>query len=324
MSTARNVPSSKIVSSCCADMRALEQRGYTMGKKIGKGSYATVMTAQYTDDTTKKIKLACKIVNKTKAPSDFLDKFFPRELDIITKIEYPFIIQTHSILQRGPKIFIFMRYAENGDLLDYIKAHGPTAEAQARIWFYQMAKGLKYLHALNIAHRDLKCENVLLSKRMNIKLADFGFARYCTDASGSRILSQTYCGSGSYAAPEVVSGIPYNPKLADIWSLGVVLFIMINSSMPFDDSNLHKLLIDQKKKKYNFSPKVLKNISYAVRCVVDSLLEPDIMNRWSLDHILNCKWLSSGPTEQTDELGRNMIGNDADKCLELETGGWEV
>lgn len=285
-----------------SDIEALEQRGYTIGKKIGKGSYATVITAQYLDDTNKKINLACKIVDKGKAPADFLDKFFPRELDIITKIEHPYIIQIHSILQRGPKIFIFMRYAENGDLLDFIKTHGPISEHQAKAWFYQMVKGLKYLHSLNIAHRDLKCENVLLSKRMNIKLADFGFARYCADMEGNRILSQTYCGSAAYAAPEVVSGVPYNPKIADIWSLGIILFIMLNASMPFDDSNLHKLLEDQKNKKYHFRSRIIERVSNQCRAIVSVLLEPDVTQRWSLDHILNCKWLRRQDQGENSQL----------------------
>lgn len=91
-------------------MNALEQRGYLIGKKIGQGSYATVHLADYVDGSgPKKMRLACKIFDKEKAPRDFLDKFFPRELEILTKIENPHIIQVHSILQRGPRVFIFMR-----------------------------------------------------------------------------------------------------------------------------------------------------------------------------------------------------------------------
>lgn len=94
-----------------SEVNALEQRGYLIGKKIGQGSYATVHLADYVDgsNNSKKMRLACKIFDKEKAPRDFLEKFFPRELDILTKIENPHIIQVHSILQRGARVFIFMR-----------------------------------------------------------------------------------------------------------------------------------------------------------------------------------------------------------------------
>lgn len=274
-----------------SDIDALAQRGYNIGHKIGEGSYATVITAGYANDAGHGVHLACKIIDKAKAPSDFVNKFFPRELEILTKIDHPNIIQIHSILQRGPKIFIFMRYAENGDLLSHIKKTGPVEELQAKAWFLQMAKALKYLHSHDIAHRDLKCENILLSKRLNIKLADFGFARYCCDESGQDIKSETYCGSAAYAAPEVVCGRPYDPKLADAWSLGVILFIMLNAKMPFDDSNLTKLLEDQRGKKFAFRRKLQDQISAQGKATVAVLLEPEPHARWNLREILNCSWI---------------------------------
>lgn len=286
-------PSTVAASERLAELAALARYGYRIGRKIGKGTYATVTIAQFTDTATGlAIPLACKIVQRSKAPDDFVRRFFPRELDILAKIECPHIIQLHSILERHTKIYIFMRFAENGDLLAHVQQHGSTAEPLARLWFGQLAKALEYLHGQNIAHRDLKCENVLLSHNMNAKLADFGFARYCTrDADGQRALSETYCGSGSYAAPEVVAGRPYDPLLADLWSLGVILFIVVDSSMPFDDSNLARMLSDQRQRHYRFSDKVLASITYAVRDVVDALLEPDCKLRWSLSRVLGCRWL---------------------------------
>lgn len=288
-----------------SEVNALEQRGYLIGKKIGQGSYATVHLAEYCDASSpKRMHLACKIFDKEKAPRDFLEKFFPRELDILTKIENPHIIQVHSILQRGPRVFIFMRYADNGDLLDYIKRNGVVLENQAKLWFRQMASGLQYLHSKNIAHRDLKCENILLSRRFNVKLADFGFARFCTDGENRRVLSQTYCGSAAYAAPEVVSGTPYNPKLADVWSLGIILFIMLNASMPFDDSNLRKLLKDQMSRNWVFRSRIRETVSAAAKSIVRHILEPDITLRLTLDRVLSHEWTRPRKDKSASLMGR--------------------
>ncbi|KAK3923537.1 Testis-specific serine/threonine-protein kinase 1 [Frankliniella fusca] len=282
-----------------SEVNALEQRGYLIGKRVGQGTYATVHVAEYVDAAAnRKMRLACKIFDKDKAPLDFLDRFFPRELEILTKIENPHIIQVHSILQRGPRVFIFMRFADNGDLLDFVQKKGRVAEPQCKLWFRQMTSGLHYLHAKNIAHRDLKCENILLSRRFNVKLADFGFARYCVDSEGRRVLSKTYCGSAAYAAPEVVSGTPYNPKLADVWSLGIILFIMLNASMPFDDDNLQKLLKDQLDRNWSFRAKVRDQVSSGAKNLVRRILEPDVMTRLTLERVMAHEWMRASVQPQ--------------------------
>ncbi|TGZ46505.1 Uncharacterized protein DBV15_10345 [Temnothorax longispinosus] len=264
-----------------SEVNALEQRGYLISKKIGQVVYCSLLAS------SKKMRLAYKIFDKEKAPNDFLDKFFPRELEILTKIENLHIIQirVHSILQRGPRVFIFMRYADNGDLLDFVQTNGNGAGTTVAI----MASGLHYLHSKNITHRHLKYENILLSRKFNVKLADFGFARFCMDHEGRRVLSQTYCGPAAYAAPEVVAGTLYNPvqpKLADVWSLGIILFIMLNATMPFDDENLRKLLKDQMSRNW-----VFRSVSALAKSIVRQIFEPDITLRLTLERVLGHEWV---------------------------------
>lgn len=108
---------------------------------------------------------------------------------------------------------------------------------------------------------------------------------------GKRVLSQTYCGSAAYAAPEVVSGTPYNPKLADVWSLGIILYIMVNATMPFDDSNLKKLLKDQLARKWDFRTRVKDVLTPGLTQLVRNILEPDITQRITLDRIATHDWV---------------------------------
>lgn len=276
------------------DIKALEKRGYTFGKKIGKGSYGNVVLAKFNDHKIGiVIDLACKYVNKEKSPADFLEKFFPRELHFLTIISHPNIIGIHSILQSGSSVFIFMRYAENGDLLDYIRDNGYLSEIQSNLWFYQMVSAIKYLHSMNIAHRDLKCENIFISKHMNIKIGDFGFARYCVSERNDmkKIMSNTFCGSAAYAAPEIVSGKSYDPLKSDIWSLGVILCIMLNGMMPFDDKNINKLLRDQKRKCFQTNSDIMEKLSVECKSVIQVCLEPNPMLRYDIDQLYDTIWL---------------------------------
>lgn len=148
---------------------------------------------------------------------------------------------------------------------------------------------------MEIAHRDLKCENILLTMNYNVKLADFGFSRYMIDNRGKRVLSDTYCGSLSYAAPEVLRGAPYNPKYSDIWSLGVILYIILNKAMPFDETNIKILYEQQLSRKWKFRRKVDETISDNAKKTVANLLEPDVKKRWQIDQILYGEWIAMDP-----------------------------
>lgn len=129
------------------------------------------------------------------------------------------------------------RFAENGDLLDIMIRDGAISEPQTRFWMRQISLAIQYLHRLQIAHRDIKCENILVTRNNNVKLCDFGFTRFVVDSNNKRQMSETFCGSLSYASPEILKGLPYAPKISDMWAFGVMVFTMLNKAMPFDDTH---------------------------------------------------------------------------------------
>lgn len=291
------------LKSVRSDLLDFNQHGYSLGDSIGCGTYATVKTAYYTKRMPNEpsLKLACKIIDRKKASAEYLNKFLPRELEILKNINHPNIIQIHSIFQRKNKIYIFMQNADNGDLNQYVLKSGPLKEPNARFWFYQIATAIRYLHSIGVVHRDLKCENILLSRHMNAKVSDFGFSRtldiggFSGDANdtGSRMteLSRTFCGSMSYAAPEILLNQPYDPKIADTWSLGVILFVMLFGSMPFDDEKYSELIVAQKTRSMRISQSTEMKLTRPCRKVFRTLLEPDPGQRAKLVDILNNNWL---------------------------------
>ncbi|XP_045441462.1 testis-specific serine/threonine-protein kinase 1 [Pipistrellus kuhlii] len=270
------------------DAAILKRRGYIMGINLGEGSYAKVKSA-YSERL--KFNVAVKIIDRKKAPTDFLEKFLPREIEILTMLNHRSIVKTYEIFETSDgKVYIIMELGVQGDLLEFIKTRGALHEDDARKKFHQLSSAIKYCHDLDIVHRDLKCENLLLDKDYNIKLSDFGFAKRCLrDDSGRLILSKTFCGSAAYAAPEVLQGIPYQPKVYDIWSLGVILYIMVCGSMPYDDSNIKKMLRIQKEHRINF-PR-FKNLTSECKDLIYRILQPDVNRRLHIDEILSHCWV---------------------------------
>lgn len=259
-----------------------------MGINLGEGSYAKVKSA-YSERL--KFNVAVKIIDRKKAPTDFLEKFLPREIEILIMLNHRSIVKTYEIFETSEgKVYIVMELGAQGDLLEFIKTRGALHEDDARKKFYQLSSAIKYCHDLDIVHRDLKCENLLLDKDFNIKLSDFGFSKRCLrDDSGRLTLSKTFCGSAAYAAPEVLQGIPYQPKVYDIWSLGVVLYIMVCGSMPYDDSNIKKMLRIQKEHRVNFPRS--KHLTNECKDLIYRMLQPDVKRRLQIDEVLDHGWV---------------------------------
>ncbi|KAM6986492.1 testis-specific serine/threonine-protein kinase 1-like [Aplochiton taeniatus] len=298
------------------DSLVLKKRGYTLGISLGEGSYAKVKSA-YSERL--KTNVAIKIINRKKAPNDFLEKFLPRELEILATLNHRNIVKTYEIFETSEgKVYMIMELGVQGDLLEFIKFRGALPEDFSKKLFRQLSLAIKFAHDLEVVHRDLKCENLLLDKDFNLKVSDFGFSKRLTyDDDGQMVLSKTFCGSAAYAAPEVLLGVPYNPKVYDVWSMGVVLFIMLCGSMPYDDSNIKKMLKIQKEHRVDFPRS--KSVAPEGKDLIYRMLHPDVTKRIEISEIQDHAWIH-GKSKAPDGSKKQQDGPSTSKaCAKVES-----
>lgn len=261
-------------------------RGYRLGKTLGEGTYSKVKEAY---SKKHQFKVAIKIIDKKRGPEEFIQRFLPRELQIVRRLDHKNIIRVYETLESSDgKIYMVMELAEGGDIFDCVAQGGPMPEGRTKLLFRQLVEAILYLHSRGVAHRDLKCENALLHKGVILKLTDFGFAKLIPTNSAD--LSRTFCGSTAYAAPEVLQGVPHDSRKGDIWGLGVVLYVMLCASLPFDDTDIPKMLWKQQKGVSIPSP---LSVSQDCQDLLQRLLEPDMVQRPSIEEVNTHAWLTS-------------------------------
>uniref|UniRef100_A0A8C8FJZ6 non-specific serine/threonine protein kinase n=1 Tax=Oncorhynchus tshawytscha TaxID=74940 RepID=A0A8C8FJZ6_ONCTS len=170
--------------------------------------------------------------------------------------------------------------------LNHLVAHGRMAEKDARRKFKQIVAAVHFCHCRNIVHRDLKAENLLLDHNLNIKIADFGFSNLFSRGQ----LLKTWCGSPPYAAPELFEGKEYDGPKVDIWSLGVVLYVLVCGALPFDGSTLQNLRARVLSGKFRIPFFMSTDCEYLIRHML--VLEPS--RRLSMEQICKNKWMKQG------------------------------
>lgn len=261
----------------------LARKGYLLRQTLGSGSYSKVKLA--IDIHNRKKLVAVKIINRQNAAKEYQEKFLPRELAIWSNLRHPNIVNLHHFFENNNRVFMILDYGDNGDALDYIQKKGALTEDLAWKWFRQTISAVGYMHSLNVAHRDLKLENLVINKAWNIMVCDFGFVK-----DNCRRLSSTFCGSKSYAAPEILIGNPYLPKKADVWALGVILYIFITGQMPFNESKGTKSILNEQRSFITNLSKA-KNLSSSVKDLFSNLFILDFYKRPNIVSISSNNWI---------------------------------
>ncbi|KAG9342095.1 hypothetical protein JZ751_017092 [Albula glossodonta] len=201
-------------------------------------------------------------------------------------LRHPHIIRLYQVMETERMIYLVTEYASGGEIFDHLVAHGRMAEKDARRKFKQIVAAVHFCHCRNIVHRDLKAENLLLDHNLNIKIADFGFSNLFSRGQ----LLKTWCGSPPYAAPELFEGKEYDGPKVDIWSLGVVLYVLVCGALPFDGSTLQNLRARVLSGKFRIPFFMSTDCEYLIRHML--VLEPS--RRLSMEQICKNKWMKQG------------------------------
>ncbi len=242
-------------------------------KIIGEGTFGKVYLIQ--NNKTRQL-YAMKIINKKNLSEDNIKKT-KRELDILTSISHPNIIKVYKALEIEYAFLIIMEYIKTGDLYDYIYKNKKLSNEESALIFYQVFSTIEFLHLNKIVHRDIKPENILILKNKKIKLIDFGLCNYIKE---NNFLS-TPCGSLNYASPESYKGKKYDGEKFDIWSLGILLFVMLTGYLPFEGNNIYNILNEIQFKKLEFP----NWISYKAENLIRKMLEINPLKRINIEGI---------------------------------------
>lgn len=276
---------------------------YSVGKVIGYGGSSKV----YHVSDFNNQEYAVKVVRQDKGyTQEFSEKIILREFSIINKLkDHPNITKCFASVSDGyvrtekdslAIIYNVLEYCPNGSLAHLIKSTGKLTENVTRFTFRQIAHAIHYMHSQGIAHLDIKHENILLDEVFNIKISDFGSAMSCHKSEG---LVRGTRGTASYMAPEVIeSQSAYNGFKADVYSLGVTLFVMLTGYFPHEmmhqeestsDTNLINLSssnLQSKNKEYL----ILNELSPLCSDLLEGMLQPDPSKRFSMDDVLAHPW----------------------------------
>ncbi|XP_052731721.1 CBL-interacting serine/threonine-protein kinase 8 isoform X4 [Vigna angularis] len=265
---------------------------YEIGRTIGEGTFAKVKFAQNTETGES---VAMKVLDRSAIIKHKMVDQIKREISIMKLVRHPYVVRLYEalcyaekygflqVLATRTKIYIILEFITGGELFDKIIHHGRLSEADSRKYFQQLIDGVDYCHSKGVYHRDLKPENLLLDSLGNIKISDFGLS--ALPEQGVSIL-RTTCGTPNYVAPEVLSHKGYNGAVADVWSCGVILYVLLAGYLPFDELDLTTLYSKIERAEFSCPPW----FPVGAKILINRILDPNPETRITIEQIRNDEW----------------------------------
>ncbi|CAF2495884.1 unnamed protein product [Rotaria sp. Silwood2] len=299
-----------------SDLRNLVSGLYTLGATIGTGHFAVVKLARHVF-TQKEV--AVKVIDKTKL-DDISKAHLFQEVMCMKLVQHPNVVRLYEVIDTPNKLYLILEFGDGGDMYDYIMKHANGLnESTARRYFRQICRALKYCHEMHVCHRDLKPENlVFFEKQGVVKLTDFGKNILChlqekTKISlfikgfsnqfspGKKLL--TSCGSLAYSAPEILLGDPYDAPAIDIWSLGVILFMLVTGRAPFQEANDSETVMMILDCCYKLPP----HISSECQNLIHRMIVREPEKRSTLDEVMSDIWYRQCDDDNDDVEDQHYV-----------------
>lgn len=298
---------------------------YALIQKVGSGATCIVKLARSRDNGEI---VAVKILTKKEETAN---KHHIAEVSNLSKISHPNVVglvdsgrgQIRKPNNTYKEVnYIVLEYACNGELFDYIYfPKKPFSEDIARYLFKSLLDGLESCHNAGVAHRDLKTENLMMDENWNLKIADFGYATSISGHKGTGLLD-SYLGTISYVCPEILTHMPYMGTCSDIFSCGVILFVLVTGKMPFGKATIHDVYYKnfatcEYDKYWDIMTKRLVPVSEEFKGLINLLLAFDPTQRPSINEIRNHEWMIMSEPNQFD--ARNLINNEFENRKKIVT-----
>lgn len=269
-------------------MEAKEIGVYRLGRTLGQGTYGKV---KWGINTVTGQEVAVKIMK----PQELKDKSdIEREINILKLLKHPNIVDLYDVIHDNDgRIYLVLELITGGELFDYIVARGKVKERDAKKLFRQVVSAVEYCHGNLIVHRDLKPENILLDSEGNVKINDFGFSNVIKPGK----LFSTFCGSPLYAAPEIFLAKEYTGPEVDIWSMGVILYVLVFGQLPWAVAKDGR--VDDLDALLNAKYDIPRHTDVSPECIdlISKMIVPKRKKRITIDGIRVHKWIqdSAGP-----------------------------